>query len=202
MTARDLVARVAAAPRVTVSGTFYRHAQVGTQDVRGSNSGGRWGPPGGFEVIYLGRPEASIIIEAHRHLVEVTEGMRPEFVGPRSVVVVEVAATELLDLRSEATRANLGLDHTVTFSEARDPDAYATCQQVGRAAHQLELHGLISPAAGGFGGETLALFPANLPHMEVPVVESVRTWDALPPDPRKLRLLDERERDGGGSGCA
>lgn len=188
--------RVAAAPRVSVSGEFLRHARVGAEDVRGTSNGGRWGPPGGFEVIYLGRPESSIIIEAHRHLVEVTEGMRPELVGPRSVITADVAVTRVLDLRGAETRERIGLNDELVFSEARDPDAYAACQRVARATHQLELHGIIAPAAGGFGGETLALFPANLPHVEVPVVMSMRTWDALPADPRRLRLVEGGDASG------
>ena len=51
--------------------------------LRASSAGGRWGPPRAYAVLYLGRPEASVIAEAYRSLVDGVEGMRPELVGPR-----------------------------------------------------------------------------------------------------------------------
>jgi len=197
VTRRDLVARVARVPRTTVEGTFYRHAHVGTRDLRGSNAGGRWGPPGGFEVLYLGRPEPSVVIEAHRHLVEAVEGMRPDLVGPRALIAVAVAVGNVADLRDAAARVQLGLPDEVIFSAARDPDAYQECRLVARAAHQLELHGIIAPAAGRFGGETLALFPAHLPVAEQPRIIDVAIWSTLPADPRQLRALQRTEADEG-----
>lgn len=177
-------------PRTDVAGTFYRHARVGLRELTGSNGGGRWGPPGGFEVLYLGRPEHSIVIEAHRHLVEASEGMRPELVGPRDLIMVEVDVTNVVDLRTAEAQRAVDLSTEVLHSAARDPEAYAECQQLGRAAHQLEAHGILAPAAGGLGGETLALFPAHLPINEHPSVLGVRTWASLPPDPRRMRLAE------------
>lgn len=49
----------------------------------------------------------------------------------------------------------------------RDREAYQRCQQVAAVAHQLGLHGLITPAATRIGA-TLALFTQNLPDSEHP----------------------------------
>ncbi len=56
------------------------------------------------------------------------------------------------------------------------------------AAHQLELHGVLAPAATGLG-QTLALFRERVTMAEMPVIEQETTWEALPADPRKLRAL-------------
>jgi hypothetical protein len=72
-------------------------------------------------------------------------------------------------------------------------DDYEPCQRVARVANQLELHGIIAPAATGFG-ETLALFERHLPAAELPQVVEVIPWNSLPDDPRRLRLVEERRR--------
>jgi hypothetical protein len=66
--------------------------------------------------------------------------------------------------------------------------SYTVCQSVGRVAHQLGLHGIIAPAASGFG-ETLALFEQHLPAAEMPELVGNEIWDVLPVDPRSLRLV-------------
>jgi hypothetical protein len=43
-------------------------------------------------VLYLGRPDTSVIAEAYRSLVDAVEGMRPELLGPRRFVTVDVDA--------------------------------------------------------------------------------------------------------------
>jgi hypothetical protein len=73
------------------------------------------------------------------------------------------------------------------FSEVGD---YTACHAIGATAHQLGLAGLIAPAASR-RGETLALFPANLPVERWPRVTKRDIWRGLPTDPRHLRLVDE-----------
>ena len=65
-----------------------------------------------------------------------------------------------------------------------DVGDYDVCHRVGQAAHQLELHGIIAPAATGIG-ETLAIFERRLPADEQPVLIDVLTWQGLPADPRQ-----------------
>jgi RES domain-containing protein len=124
----------------------------------------------------------SVIAEAYRNLVDGVEGMRPELVGPRRVFEVEVAVTQILDLRDPQSLELVGLD------EAAIRGLHGPCQRVGQAAHQLGLHGVLAPAATELG-ETLALFERHLPEAEVPVVVETYRWDQLPADPRTPEQL-------------
>jgi hypothetical protein len=173
-----------------VDGTFQRHASPDVAELRGSDGGGRWGAPGAYSVLYLGRPTASVIIEAYRHLVDddLDGGLTGEMVGPRNLLTCQVAVSEVLDLRERRSQELVGFD---VAALAAPVDEYAACQRVGQAAHQLGLHGIIAPAAGG-GGETLALFEEKLPPAEEPVLVDRERWHHLPPDPRRLRAVDDR----------
>lgn len=188
--ARKLAQDIAAAPRTSLNDRFERHVSVDWRELTGSNSGGRWGPEGGYSVLYLGRPRSSIAVEAYRHLVDpfAENGMTGEMVAPRRLLVCEVSVTEILDLRSEAAQLRVGLAEDDLMSGVGE---YGACQTVGRVAHQLGLHGIIAPAATGLG-ETLALFEQHLPAEEMPILVQDDVWKALPPDPRRLRIV----RDG------
>jgi RES domain-containing protein len=181
---RSTVVAVAAAGTVTVEGTFQRHTSPRYRTLSGSAAGGRWGPEGAYPVLYLGRPADSVSVEAHRHLVEPIEGMRPELVGPRRLLTCEVRITHVLDLRAVGARENLRIGLHDLMSEVGN---YAACHRIGQAAHQLGLHGIIAPAATGLG-ETLAVFERRLPAAEQPVLVAEEMWETLPTDPRKLRL--------------
>ena len=185
---RNLGLAVARARTASVKGMFERHVSPKVRTLTGSAAGGRWGPPGAYPVLYLGRPRESVIIEAYRHLVEDVEGMRPEAVGPRRVLTAEVNVTQILDLRDPASQAELELTME-DFLGPREP-----CQAIGLAAHQLRLHGVIAPAATGLG-ETLALFERILPSEEIPVLFAERMWDQLPRDPRVPYLVRGEAED-------
>jgi hypothetical protein len=62
--ARAVANNVASAQRSPITGVFERHVSQGWRELGESNSGGRWGPPGSYSVLYLGRPRASVVIEA------------------------------------------------------------------------------------------------------------------------------------------
>jgi len=190
--ARMLAVAVADAPRVSLSGQFERHVDPAWRELTGSNSGGRWGPTGAYCVLYLGRPRASVVVEAYRHLVDpfAADGMTGEFVGPRVVLTCEVSVTEILDLREEDAQRGVGLTAGDLTSAVGDYDA---CHRVARIAHQLTLHGIIAPAATGLG-DTLALFEQHLPASELPTLTERTTWERLPADPRRLRIV--RDADG------
>jgi RES domain-containing protein len=181
---RSLAVAVAGCGTISVEGVFQRHTSPRVRTLTGSNAGGRWGPPGGYSVLYLGRPTESVVVEAYRHLVDDIEGMTGEAVGPRRLLTVEVALTNILDLRvaDNQTAVNLSLDDLRT-----DPGDHARCQRVGKVAHQLGLHGIIAPAATRLG-ETLAIFELHLPPEEQPTLVTEEEWQHLPPDPRILRV--------------
>jgi len=178
--ARDIAAAVSRAGTATVAGRFHRHVSPRQERLRGSRSGGRWGPEGAYPVLYLGRPTDSVVVEAYRHLVETVEGMQPQMVGPRRLVTCEVEVTNVLDLRERAILEAIGLTTADLRSEVGD---YETCHRVGQAAYELGLHGIITPAAGGLG-ETLAVFEDRLPAGAQPVLVQEQTWESLPADPR------------------
>lgn len=182
---RGLANAIAGTAPGRVTGIFYRHAYIGIQDLKASSGGGRWGPPRAYSVLYLGQPEASVIAEAYRALVDGVEGMRPELVGPRRFFTVDVDVTNLLDLRASKTQTAVGLD----LDALAGP--WEPCQRVGRAAHQLGLHGVIAPAATRLG-LTLALFEHNLPATAWPAMTDQTEWAQLPPDPRRLRAVGEQ----------
>jgi len=174
---RNLAARVASASVTALAGDFERHVSRKVRVLSGSRSGGRWGPPGGYPVLYLGRPRESIVAEAYRALVDGVEGMTGDQVAPRRVLTCRVDVTQVLDLREEPSREAVGLSLGDLFGPP------APCQRVGQAAHQLGLHGLIAPAATEVG-ETLALFEQHLPEAQLPVLTDEALWVTLPPDPR------------------
>lgn len=183
----ELAEAVARVRRTAVTGEFRRHTAVRVTTLHGTSAGGRWGPPGAFPVLYLGRPPASVIVEAYRHLVDSVEGMRPELVAPRRIFTCEVAVTEVVDLRTAEAQDLVGLDEASLRSEVGDN---ARCQAVASTAHELGAHGIVAPAATGLG-ETLALFTTHLPTSELPLITSVAIWERLPPDPRRLRSVNE-----------
>jgi hypothetical protein len=139
--------------------------------------------------LYLGRPLASVTVEAYRHLVDSSldpadAAALAAHLVPRLLVTTEVAVTEILDLRQAGTRAQHGLTMDVLCSGTENRAAYAACQHVAQVAHRIGLHGLIAPAATRMG-HTLALFMDRLPDRQRPVRSTPdELWQGLPPDPR------------------
>lgn len=186
----NMAVAVSNARVIDVSGRFHRHTSRRVSFLEGSASGGRWGPPKAFAVLYLGRPVESVTIEAYRHLVDATEGMTASNLVPRKLWTIDVDATNVLDVRDPGSRMALGLSERDLHSEVSN---YKVCQDIALAANQLGLHGIIAPAAEGHG-ETLALFDAQLPVAEFPTVASIEEGWQLPSDPRVLRVLESEER--------
>jgi hypothetical protein len=182
---RGLAVAIAGCGTIEVEGTFYRHVSPQVRTLTGSDAGGRWGAPGAYSVLYLGRPPDSVVVEAYRHLVDDVEGMTGDFVGPRRFLTVEVALTTILDLRDAECQGASGLSDDDFTSPT---GGYARCQRVGRAAHQVGLHGILAPAATRIG-ETLAIFEQHLPPAEQPRLVEAEEWSHLPADPRILRVV-------------
>lgn len=193
-TARDLTRAIAGLRPVSVSGRYYRvtsKPRVG-RAFEGSRAGGRWGPVGGFPVIYLGDAYEGVVIETHRH---VTDTAEDPVVPPRALglVTCDVDVTNVVDLTTPSARFAVGLsDPAILYSEPQDPTtglAYLACQEVAQAAHQLGRHGILVPSAT-HRGHTLALFSDHLAESERPVpVGGVAIWEAMPADPRRLRIV-------------
>jgi hypothetical protein len=105
-------------------------------------------------------------------------------ISPRALIACIVSVSMILDLRSAANRVSANLTMEQLLSDTRDRAAYSACQNVAAAAHQLEFHGLIAPAATQMG-ETLVLFTDRLDDDEQPSLVAEELWTELPPDPRK-----------------
>lgn len=182
------VSRLNSIGRVAVTGTWFRHVPIRyrTTSLIGMAANGRWSRRGGFPVLYLGRPQESVVVEAYRHLVDKVQGAIASEVAPRVLVTCQVQVTQVLDLTTAGGRATAGLELKTLLSATSDRDAYGACQAVAAAAHQLGMHGILAPAATQLG-ETLALFTELLPDDEFPSVLAEEEWDGLPPDPRGSR---------------
>ena len=187
---RDLLTAIADLEPIEVDGTFQRHSSLRWDELKASAAGGRWGARRAYEVLYLGRPPDSVIVEAYRHLVDDElddlEGLAASVIE-RRIVTCQVYMENVLDLRPDSAQKAVGLDSAQLSSPVGD---YAACQAIGAAAHQLGVSGILTPAATGLG-ETLALFPTNLPVEDWPTVTARDIWHGLPADPRRLRSVDE-----------
>lgn len=189
----NLAARLAQVAEATEAGQWQRHvlASNAHHALDGRAAYGRWGTRGGFPVLYLGKPRASVVVEAYRHLVDPVEPEAPaerealiDSLKPRVLVTCSVSVTNLLDLRTAFGRAQAGLTMQDLTSPTDDRQAYALCQHVAQVAHQLRRHGIIAPAATGMG-QTLALFMDLLPVAQRPRrSREEEAWTRLPPDPR------------------
>lgn len=183
--------RVAGGSVVDITGRFQRHCAARRRDsaLDGFAAYGRWGRPDGYPVLYLGRPMASVILEAYRHLIDPIDDPAERAalarnLAPRILVTVEVSVSRILDVRDPATQRRTGLDLGMLSCGTGDRTGYAACQAVSEAAHDAGMRGLIAPAATGLG-ETLVLFTDVLPNDERPrVTEPDALWNGLPADPR------------------
>jgi len=188
----ELPQLVAAGATTSVDGQWQRHIGVrhAATALDGRRGYGRWGTKDGFPVLYLGRPHDSVVVEAYRHFVDPMEDPTQAAaiaaqVQPRMLVTVVVKVANILDLRSAATRMQLGLGLDVLQSDTNRRDAYAACQEVAQVAHQLGFHGVLAPAATQIG-DTLALFSDALPSAERPArAAEDQLWEHLPNDPRR-----------------
>jgi hypothetical protein len=183
----SLPARLAQASPIGIDGTWQRHVAVRFADtgLAGRSANGRWGTEGSYPVLYLGKPTDSVAVEAYRHLIDpvvADSGPVPQ-IRPRALITCAVSVTVILDLRSATNRALARITPAELQSETSNKAAYAACQNVSAAAHQLGFHGIVAPAATKIG-ETLALFSDALPDAEKPVLTGTDMWVQLPPDPR------------------
>jgi len=109
--------------------------------------------------------------------------MTGDLVGPRNLITCHVEIERVLDLRDPEHLSSVGLTPADLVTEVGD---YELCQRVGRAAHQLELAGILAPAATGLG-ETLAIFERHIQPSDKLTVLDVQLWSHLPADPRQER---------------
>lgn len=128
---RELLAVISELDPVHVEGVFERHTSLRWDELKASAAGGRWGAPRAFEVLYLGRPPNSVVVEAYRHLVDddldYAQGLAAS-VLERRFVTCEVHIPGVLDLRQDSAQKALVLTDAELMSEVGD---YAGCQAGG-----------------------------------------------------------------------
>ena len=128
------------APRARRSTGASSATSAQTGELTGSRSGGRWGPPGAYAVLYVARPSASVTVEAYRHLVDpfADSGMTGDMVAPRRLLICDVHATEILDLRSAEAQTSVGITKSDLMSSVGEydmPPRWSVAHQLGVARH-------------------------------------------------------------------
>jgi RES domain-containing protein len=183
----------------TVEGQYLRHlaAKRLPDALTGYDGGARWNPPHTFPALYFTDDHRSCVVEAYRHMQEAILDLPADQeiqIAPRALLTAQIHASRILDLTKPAARVVLGLDPAIFFSEPQTPTngaAYQSCGRVAVAAHRLDYHGILAPAATQYG-HTLVLFTDKLPEDERPVlVGEPVIWTSLPPDPRVLRIVSQ-----------
>jgi hypothetical protein len=115
----ELLAAISDLDPVEVKGDFERHCGLRWEDLMPSAAGGRWGARRAFEVLYLGRPRESVVVEAYRHLVDDELDLPGELAAAvieRRVLTCEVKVNNILDLRSQKARTRVDVADSDLFS--------------------------------------------------------------------------------------
>jgi RES domain-containing protein len=120
-------------------GTVWRVTSRGRDPLRGSTAGGRWSPPGEFEVLYTSLESSGAVAEIGYRL-----SLEPVWPSRAQHDLHRIAAQTKNTLRFSDVRAlePLGVDpgRYTSFN-------YAATQSIAAAAHFLEFDGLIVPSA-------------------------------------------------------
>lgn len=157
-----------AASRFT--GTVYRSSTpkyaTETDLLTGEGSkrfGGRWNPVG-VAVVYASLTPETAMAETlahHRYY-----GMPIEDAMPRTFVAIEANLTNVVDLRLGANRQRLKLSlermHMIDWRKEIHAGREPVTQQMGRAAFEIGLEGIIVPSAAELMGHNLLIIPSNL----------------------------------------
>jgi RES domain-containing protein len=132
------------------SGEVFRWV-LGDRDALVANvRGARWNPPQ-VSALYTALERATVVAECE-YLIG-SSPARPR-VPPR-LHMLRVRLGKLLDLREGGVLRRLGVQEDL----ADVP--WQVCQEIGAAAHLLELDGLLVPSARRPEGSSLVIFPAN-----------------------------------------
>jgi RES domain-containing protein len=113
--------------------------------------GGRFNPD--FAAYYCALEEQTAVAEVVFHRARLLrESQRPATVVDARVVVAEVDASVLVDIRGGARR----------FAKYHDPDDYAASQAFGRSIYESDGEGIIYDSVRSAAGQCIAIFTANV----------------------------------------
>lgn len=122
----ELLAAISDLDPVEVKGDFERHCGLRWEDLTPSAAGGRWGARRAFEVLYLGRPRESVVVEAYRHLVDDELDLPGELAAAvieRRVLTCEVRVDNILDLRPQEARTTVDIANNDLFQSRENTNA-------------------------------------------------------------------------------
>lgn len=127
------------------------------------HNGGRWNPPGRFNVIYGSLDPQTAIAESLGTYSAF--GVSAEKARPRAFVAVLLKLQNVLDLTSAAVARALGVDFTLLANEdwqrLQDSDEEATTQALGRICFDLRLEAVLVPSFRKPDGVNIVLFPGR-----------------------------------------
>jgi RES domain-containing protein len=175
---RELLDALEAQASEAFAGEAWRITAKGRDALRGSTAGGRWSPPGEFEVLYTSLARAGALAEiGYRLSLEPVWPSRLEHELHR----IMVRTTNSLRFADVASLSTLGVDvrRYATFD-------YAVTQAIAAAAFFLDFDGLIVPSARS-PELNLVIFMEKL--VEPPKVESSEPvdWPAWRAQQRKRK---------------
>lgn len=136
---RELLDALESHPREAFSGEIWRATTRGRDALRGSTAGGRWSPPGEFEVLYTSLARAGALAEiGYRLSLEPVWPSRLEHTVHR-ITARTSNSLRFADLNSLST---LGVDigRYASFE-------YSVTQAIAAAAFFLDFDGLVVPSA-------------------------------------------------------
>ena len=136
---RALLDALEAAPVEAFDGVVWRVIWRGRDPLRGSTAGGRWSPPGEFEVLYTSLTSCGALEEIGFRL-----SLEPVWPSRAEHDLHRIAARTEKTLRFADVRALEPLGIEPSRYTSFD---YAATQAIAAAAHFLEFDGLIVPSA-------------------------------------------------------
>lgn len=152
------------------SGAAYRFVTVAYASRRdlisGAGSrlhGGRWNPPGRFNVVYGGLSAQTAVTESLA--TAQAFGVPPASARPRVFAVLSLKLQRVLDITVAQVIEALQLDYQSMLAEdwktAQDAGRESLTQALGRCAWELHLEGIVVPSAVVQGGKNIAIFPGR-----------------------------------------
>ena len=141
-------------------------------------TGGRWNPPGRFEVVYL-NADLQVARAQVLHKLE-PRGIRPEDLDPaRGPVLVHttVPTQSYVDAVSDRGLSSLGLPKSYPFDDHGRSTPHETCQPLGEQAWEGDEPGIAcrSRASAPAPGEELAYFDRD-EKLKVDAEEEFSDW--------------------------
>jgi RES domain-containing protein len=135
---RTLLDALEALPAEPFDGSVWRTTFASRDPLAGNFAGGRWDPPGEFEVLYTSLEPDGSLAEAYHHL-----SRAPVFSSANvRLTRIRVELERVLNLTVQKTLLSLGIEDALASQLE-----YSKSQPIGAAAHFLDFQGILVPSA-------------------------------------------------------